>query len=483
MKAILNSKDDLYAILGATKDSDVKEITRNHRRLALQLHPDKVASFSLPDLGAGVSEKLRKEKIMREEKARAEAGEAFLAVQRAYEVLTDKELRRTYDLGGITKVKEEERRGEMPIPPLWKIFALCCCQCLRSIDPSHTFMNKAHFVKSENGSFKKRSPEFSDYPTWSADERRSMRPPPSCKPNTFWSRMKWTIALFIIFSIFGSVVLNSAQTRVAKESSKQLRKQYDSVASPSDKLLGELFALRRRLPATLKDTIAESLPSIVVPVFSDGNLPLSPSVALKIQAEVLGELSLCASPGYAHLNSSLKASGVTPADHLVQVLRCARQPSHPFCVRQRESYRVLGDLLLEAHGTTRSSLPQHTFMSAIAPLLHLCLFPEGTSASETTFSTLRKRLTRYTGFATHLDGSSRLTIAAALEQADDGKNQMWNKIRIQEEAKLQKTLTTQLSRFMNLRKNDCRRVEKIRTLGQDKWNQPRFKTARQIVSC
>lgn len=74
--ALAAAKASYYETLGVTKDADVKEIKQAYRKLALKWHPDKN-----PEDRSGAEVKFRE-------------------VAEAYEVLSDPERRKRYDLGG-----------------------------------------------------------------------------------------------------------------------------------------------------------------------------------------------------------------------------------------------------------------------------------------------------------------------------------------------------------------------------------------------
>ena len=78
--------DDLYDVLGVSKDASEKEIQRAYRKLALRYHPDKN-----PD-----------------DKT---AADKFKQVSEAYEVLSDKEKRAAYDQGGMPGVHDTGFHG------------------------------------------------------------------------------------------------------------------------------------------------------------------------------------------------------------------------------------------------------------------------------------------------------------------------------------------------------------------------------------
>ncbi|KAK5579493.1 hypothetical protein RB653_009176 [Dictyostelium firmibasis] len=73
---------DLYSILGVNKESSLEEIKKAYRKLALKYHPDKNPDES--------------------------AVQKFHDISLAYQVLSDPEKRRQYDLGGGFNVNEND---------------------------------------------------------------------------------------------------------------------------------------------------------------------------------------------------------------------------------------------------------------------------------------------------------------------------------------------------------------------------------------
>jgi DnaJ-class molecular chaperone len=96
--------DDLYAILGVSRDASQDEIKRAYRRLAKELHPD-----LNPD--------------------KPEVAERFKQVTAAYDILSDPERRARYDRGEIDATGQERPRyqyrdfGERPEYQYYRDFA------------------------------------------------------------------------------------------------------------------------------------------------------------------------------------------------------------------------------------------------------------------------------------------------------------------------------------------------------------------------
>ena len=76
---VSTSTANFYDILGVDKDATAREIRKAYKKLALQLHPDKLGP-----------------------NATAEQEEAFIKLSEAYEVLSDPDRRASYDSNGET---------------------------------------------------------------------------------------------------------------------------------------------------------------------------------------------------------------------------------------------------------------------------------------------------------------------------------------------------------------------------------------------
>ena len=72
-----NNQPDLYKILGVSKKSSEDEIKKSYRKLALKFHPD------------------------RNRNNKEEAEKKFKEISKAYEILSDKSKRNTYDNFGF----------------------------------------------------------------------------------------------------------------------------------------------------------------------------------------------------------------------------------------------------------------------------------------------------------------------------------------------------------------------------------------------
>ena len=73
-----SKQKDYYKVLGLSRDADEKEIKRAYRKQTLKFHPDKISS---------------------DEMSREEAEKKMAAINEAYEVLGDPELKMRYDNG------------------------------------------------------------------------------------------------------------------------------------------------------------------------------------------------------------------------------------------------------------------------------------------------------------------------------------------------------------------------------------------------
>jgi curved DNA-binding protein CbpA/thiol-disulfide isomerase/thioredoxin len=83
-------EEDFYSLLGVGRDADAKALKRAYRQVALQNHPDKVSGSQ-------------------EEKD--EAQRRFIRASRAYEVLSDRELRDVYDAVGEEGLQSHQGGG------------------------------------------------------------------------------------------------------------------------------------------------------------------------------------------------------------------------------------------------------------------------------------------------------------------------------------------------------------------------------------
>nr|XP_053626373.1 dnaJ homolog subfamily B member 9-like [Cherax quadricarinatus]XP_053626374.1 dnaJ homolog subfamily B member 9-like [Cherax quadricarinatus]XP_053626375.1 dnaJ homolog subfamily B member 9-like [Cherax quadricarinatus] len=88
MAAIASCTKDYYEVLGVERNADEKEIKKAFRKLAIQFHPDK-----------------NKEKG---------AEEKFREIAEAYEVLSDEDKRKEYDMVGHAGYTKTGGGGERP---------------------------------------------------------------------------------------------------------------------------------------------------------------------------------------------------------------------------------------------------------------------------------------------------------------------------------------------------------------------------------
>mmetsp|Transcript_32899 Transcript_32899/g.79978 ORF Transcript_32899/g.79978 Transcript_32899/m.79978 type:complete len:392 (-) Transcript_32899:59-1234(-) len=82
---VVQAGEDFYKLLGVGRDASKKEIKKAYRQKSLEYHPDK-----------------NKEEG---------AAEKFAEINRAYEVLSDEELKQVYDRHGEEGLKQHEQRG------------------------------------------------------------------------------------------------------------------------------------------------------------------------------------------------------------------------------------------------------------------------------------------------------------------------------------------------------------------------------------
>lgn len=87
---------DFYKVLGVNRRASAAEIKKAYRKLSLKYHPDKNPS--------------------------PEAAEKFAEIANAYDVLSDEDKRKTYDMGGEEAVKQKEQRDSQPPSDPFSIF-------------------------------------------------------------------------------------------------------------------------------------------------------------------------------------------------------------------------------------------------------------------------------------------------------------------------------------------------------------------------
>eukprot|EP00658_Telonema_sp_P-2_P033802 TRINITY_DN24742_c0_g1_i5.p1 TRINITY_DN24742_c0_g1~~TRINITY_DN24742_c0_g1_i5.p1 ORF type:complete len:132 (-),score=31.68 TRINITY_DN24742_c0_g1_i5:106-501(-) len=115
----------------------------------------------------------------------------------------------------------------------------------------------------------------------------------------------------------------------------------------------------------------------------------------------------------------------------------------------------------------------------------MCIRDRSSVASEASFITFQRRLSRYAPLAAHLGFIPRLTVAAALEHGEQGKTATWTKLRTLEENRLHGNLTAIITSLSTLRAtaSECKKVEKTKTTVNDKWGRPKVKYTRKIIDC
>ena len=96
-----NNNQDLYKVLGVSKDADEATIKKSYRKMALKYHPDR----------------------NKDNKEEAEA--RFKEISKAYEVLSDKSKRKLYDSFGMDAVNNgaSSNMGENPFDIFGNIFS------------------------------------------------------------------------------------------------------------------------------------------------------------------------------------------------------------------------------------------------------------------------------------------------------------------------------------------------------------------------
>ncbi|CAD2214928.1 DnaJ domain containing protein, putative [Angomonas deanei] len=110
---IVENPKDYYGILQIPVGSNEETIRKSYRRLMLQLHPDKMSTWSSIDVGSLSTEE--KEELYRTIEI------ACRYVQQSYDVLKDKEVREVYQTMGAAAAERFLSTGVSPAQETWEM--------------------------------------------------------------------------------------------------------------------------------------------------------------------------------------------------------------------------------------------------------------------------------------------------------------------------------------------------------------------------